>query len=141
MKNVWIVAQTDGNQAVSRISSEPVGSSSQTTNTATGSAASQSVGPATKPAVWPQLALMVAMVVLMYFVLFRGPKKKQQEHKKMLDSLEKNDRVCTIGGIIGTVVEVKGDEVILKVDESSNTRIRVRTSAIAANLAKETQNA
>jgi preprotein translocase subunit YajC len=80
------------------------------------------------------------MVVLMYFVLFRGPKKKQQEHKKMLETIQKNDRVCTIGGIIGTVVEVKGDEVILKVDESSNTRIRVRTSAIATNLAKEGQN-
>lgn len=140
MKNVWIVAQADGNQAVSRISSEPVGSNAESTTVVPDKGAPVPTQPPTKPSVLPQLLLMAAMVVLMYFVLFRGPKKKQQEHKKMLETIQKNDRVCTIGGIIGTVVEVKGDEVILKVDESSNTRIRVRTSAIATNLAKEGQN-
>ena len=141
MKNVWIVAQADGNQAVSRISSEPVGANTEKTTVVpdrgTPGPAQENPRPS---AVVPQLLLMVAMVALMYFVLFRGPKKKQQEHKKMLESLQKNDRVCTIGGIIGTVAEVRGDEVILKVDESSNTRLRVRSSAIAANLAKEGQN-
>jgi len=140
MKNVWIVAQADGNQAVSRISSEPVGTNTESTTGVSDKGAPVPTQPPTKPSVLPQLLLMAAMVVLMYFVLFRGPKKKQQEHKKMLETIQKNDRVCTIGGIIGTVVEVKGDEVILKVDESSNTRIRVRTSAIATNLAKEGQN-
>jgi preprotein translocase subunit YajC len=139
MKNVWIVAQADGNQAVTRISSEPVGTNVENTTAVSDKGAPVSAQPGPKPSVVPQLLLMGAMVVLMYFVLFRGPKKKQQEHKKMLESIQKNDRVCTIGGIIGTVVEVKGDEVVLKVDESSNTRLRVRTSAIAANLAKEGQ--
>ena len=140
MKNVWIVAQADGNQAVSRITSEPVGTNTQSTTAVPDQGAPVSTQPMTKPSVVPQLLLMGAMVVLMYFVLFRGPKKKQQEHKKMLESIQKNDRVCTIGGIIGTVVEVKGDEVILKVDESSNTRLRVRSSAVVANLAKEGPN-
>ena len=140
MQNVWIVAQADGNQTVSRISSKPVGTSTETVTTVPDKGVPGPAQPATKSPAMIQLVMLLAMVALMYFVLFRGPKKKQQEHKKMLDSLEKNDRVCTIGGIIGTVVEVKGEEVILKVDESSNTKLRVRASAIAANLAKENQN-
>jgi preprotein translocase subunit YajC len=55
----------------------------------------------------------------------------------MVQALEKNDKVRTIGGIIGTVVDVKGDEVILKVDESNNTKIRVVSSAIGKNLSKD----
>jgi len=137
MKNVWIVAQADGNQAVSRISSAPVGGATESTTAAPDKGTPTPTQTPPKPLVWPQLLLMVAMFALMYFVLFRGPKKKQQEHKKMLESLQKNDRVCTIGGIVGTVVEVKGDEVILKVDESTNTKLRVRTSAVVGNLSKE----
>ena len=137
MKNVWIVAQADGNQAVSRISSEPVGSNTESTTVASDKNVPVTAVPAPKSQMGLQLVLMVGMFALMYFVLFRGPKKKQHEHKKMIESLKKNDRVSTIGGIIGTVVEVKGDEVILKVDESNNTKLRVRTSAIGGNLMKE----
>lgn len=140
MNNVWIVAQAEADQGGSRISSEPVGARAEST---TAVPSSNTPGPdqrsTARPSVFPQLLLMGAMVVLMYFVLFRGPKKKQQEHKKMLESLQKNDRVCTVGGIFGTIAEVRGDEVILKVDESSNTRLRVRSSAIAVNLAQEGQ--
>jgi preprotein translocase subunit YajC len=73
----------------------------------------------------------------MYFLLFRGPRKKQQQHKQMVQSLGKNDRVQTIGGIIGTVVDIKDDEITLKVDESNNTKIKVSPSAIGRNLSKD----
>jgi len=55
----------------------------------------------------------------------------------MIQSLERNDRVQTIGGIIGTVVDIKGDEVTLKIDESNNTKIKIAPSAIGKNLSKE----
>jgi len=74
---------------------------------------------------------------VMIFILFRGPRKKQQEHKKMVQSLEKNDKVRTIGGIIGTVVDINGDVITLKVDESNNTKIKVVSSAIGKNLSKD----
>jgi preprotein translocase subunit YajC len=77
------------------------------------------------------------MFILMYVILFRGPRRKQQQHRQMVQTLEKNDRVRTIGGIIGTVVDVKGDEITLKVDESNNTKIKVVTSAIGKNLSKD----
>jgi len=55
----------------------------------------------------------------------------------MVQSLEKNDKVRTIGGIIGTIVDVKDDEITLKIDESNNTKIKVAPSAIGRNLSKD----
>ena len=55
----------------------------------------------------------------------------------MVQTLQKNDRVRTIGGIIGTVVDVKDDEVTLKIDESNNTKIKILSSAIGKNMSKE----
>jgi len=49
----------------------------------------------------------------------------------MISAIKKHDRVQTIGGVIGSVVEVKPDYIVLKVDESSNTRITFSRSAIA----------
>jgi preprotein translocase subunit YajC len=88
---------------------------------------------------WLNIGLLVIMAVFIYLMI-REPRKKQQQHKKMIESLQKNDKVCTIGGIIGTVVEVKGDEVVLKVDDSNNTKIHVRTTAIASNLSASKKN-
>lgn len=77
------------------------------------------------------------MFVLMYVILFRGPRKKQQEHKQMMQALAKNDRVQTIGGILGTVVDIKDDEITLKIDESNNTKMKIVRSAISRNLSKD----
>ena len=41
----------------------------------------------------------------------------------MLSALKKNDRVMTIGGVVGTVVQVRDDEVVVKVDESANVKL------------------
>jgi len=79
---------------------------------------------------------VAVMGVLMYVMMFRGPKKQQQQHKLMLQSLKKNDKVRTIGGIFGTVVDVRDDEIVLKVDESNNTKIRISSSAISKNLSQ-----
>ena len=80
---------------------------------------------------------MGLMLVVMYFLMFRGPRKKQQRHKQMVQSLQKNDRIRTIGGIIGTVVDIKDDEVTIKVDEANNTKIKIIASAIGKNVSKE----
>jgi preprotein translocase subunit YajC len=63
--------------------------------------------------------------------MFRGPRKRQQQQKQMIMSLKKNDRVQTIGGIFGTVLEVSETEVVLKIDEANNTKIRVLPSAVS----------
>jgi preprotein translocase subunit YajC len=52
----------------------------------------------------------------------------------MVQSLQKNDRVRTIGGIFGTVIDVRDDVITLKVDESNNTKIKVTSGAISSVL-------
>lgn len=82
----------------------------------------------------PQMIFIVLMIAVVYFMLFRGPKQKQKKHDQMVSSLAKNDRVRTIGGIIGTIVDIRDDEVILKIDESNNTKMKVIKGAIATTL-------
>jgi len=142
MNNTWILAKADGTDAPSGITSEPITSQGQTSTTVPGNVpADPNAAPGTtarKPfGFGSQWIFIGLMFVMMYFIIFRAPRKKQQQHKQMVQALEKNDKVRTIGGIIGTVVDVKGDEVILKVDESNNTKIRVVSSAIGRNLSKD----
>ena len=137
MNNIWILAQTDGSDASSGISSEPIGSEQQTTTTEQSDPSAPNGAPKRNPFGGTQLIFLGLMFVLMYMILFRGPRKKQQQQRQMVQSLEKNDRVRTIGGIIGVVVDIKGDEITLKVDESNNTKIKVASSAVGRNLSKD----
>lgn len=86
------------------------------------------------------LVPIALMLVVMYFFMFRGQRKRQREHQQMLDSVQKNARVRTIGGIIGTIVDVRDDEVVLKIDESTNTKMRVARSAIGKVLREEDED-
>ncbi len=139
MNNIWILAQAGGNEEPSTITSEPV-TSEQTTTTTTQADPKSTEGIQQKKSPfgsYGQFIFLGLMFVLMYMILFRGPRKKQQQHKQMVQTLAKNDKVRTIGGIIGTVVDIKGDEVTLKIDESNNTKIKVLSSAIGRNVSKE----
>ena len=55
----------------------------------------------------------------------------------MLDNMKRGDRIQTIGGILGTVVEVREGEVVVKVDESNNTKIKFSRSAIQRVVTEE----
>ena len=61
------------------------------------------------------LVMIVLMVVVFYFFLIRPQKKKDKAVKDMLANLKVGDRICTIGGIYGTVTAVKGDVVFVSV--------------------------
>ena len=61
------------------------------------------------------LGFLVIMFGVMYFLMIRPQKKKEKAVKAMLDALKVGDRVCTIGGIYGTVTGVKDDQVIIAV--------------------------
>ena len=82
----------------------------------------------TRLPMWP----MFVVIGLMFYMLVLAPdRRRRQEHSSMLDNLKKNDQVVTIGGIKGTVTNVKDDEVTIRVDESSNTRIRILRSSVS----------
>ena len=77
-----------------------------------------------------QLITIVLIIGVFYFLLIRPQKKAQEEHKKMLSSLKKNDEVITVGGIHGTIANVKDHSVTLKVDD--NVKIEVQKASIAS---------
>ncbi len=136
MSNVWILAQNEA----PGITAEPVASDDtpETSTTVASDPNATGLKPRGKGAFGPyNLIFLGLMFVLMYMILFRGPRKKQQQHKQMVQTLTKNDKVRTIGGIIGTVVDIKDDEITLKIDESNNTKIKVLPSAIGRNVTKE----
>ncbi len=138
MNNIWILAQTGSNDASAGISSEPINSEQEevaTTSQPDPSSTDETTGRSLFGGT--QLIFLAMMFVLMYMILFRGPRKKQQQHKQMVQSLAKNDRIQTIGGIIGTVVDIKEDEITLKIDESNNTKIKILRSAIGKNMSKD----
>jgi preprotein translocase subunit YajC len=73
---------------------------------------------------------LLLMIVVFYGMIAWGSHKDKKRRRDMLGAVKKNDRVMTIGGIIGTVVTVSDTEVTLKVDESANVKITVVRSAI-----------
>ncbi len=137
MNNLWILAQTAGDEGPSGITSEPVTSEEAETTTAVPDSNAPPVTPRRSPFGGGGWIFIALMFVLMYFILFRGPQKQKQQRKQLIQSLQKNDRVQTIGGILGTIVDIKGDEITLKVDESNNTKIKVASSAIGKSLSQD----
>jgi preprotein translocase subunit YajC len=88
---------------------------------------------------WGFVVPVLFMLGVFYFLLIRPQKKQEKVRRQMLKELQKNDKVVTIGGIRGVVANVRPDDkvVTLKIDESSNVRIRVSRSAISRVLSKD----
>jgi preprotein translocase subunit YajC len=82
--------------------------------------------------------LLIGLVF--YFLMIRPQKREQQSRGQMLAALKKNDRVVTIGGVYGVVssVQADADEVTLKIDENTNTKLRVTLSSIARVVGDDT---
>ena len=75
--------------------------------------------------------LLIGGLMMMIMMSGRGRKKQQAKLNAMLAGLKKGDKVRTIGGILGSVVEVREDEVVIRIDDNANTRMRVVRRAIA----------
>lgn len=68
-----------------------------------------------------QFVPMILIFVVFYFLLIRPQRKKDKEAKTMLDNLKVGDRICTIGGIYGTVTGLRDDQVIIAVGTQKTT--------------------
>ncbi len=74
------------------------------------------------------LFLVVMIVGIFYFLLFRPQQKQAKEHQALLDSLKKDDRVVTSSGIHGKIWAVKDDTVIVEI--ARDTRVELDKSAV-----------
>lgn len=81
--------------------------------------------------------LIIGMVVLMFILTTSGQRKQKKKQASMIASMSKGSKVVTTGGIKGSIVEVRDDEVVVKVDESNNTRMRFTKDAIRSVISDE----
>jgi len=79
--------------------------------------------------------LIPMMLVILVLPMITG-RKERKKREAMLASIANRDRVQTIGGIIGVVTEVKSDQVTLRVDESSGTKLTFARNAVSEILEK-----
>lgn len=76
--------------------------------------------------------LMMAMIFgIFWFLIIRPQQKQEKLRRAMLEALKKKDRILTSGGILGTVSDIRDDEVTVRICENPDVKIRIRRSAVA----------
>lgn len=86
---------------------------------------------------WSMWVMLILIIVVMWFFMIRPQRKQQKELQKFRDGLQKGDKVVTIGGIYGTVVEVKDRTLLLEVD--SNVKIKVDKNSVVKDFSDTVQ--
>ena len=83
---------------------------------------------------WMQLLPILLMVVIFYFLLIRPSQRKEKDRKKMIDALQKGEKVLTVGGIYGVVSAVKKEEGVVTLKIAENTKVDFAVSSIQAKV-------
>jgi len=78
------------------------------------------------------IIMLVVMVVIFYFMLIRPENKRKKEAEQMRSSVKTGDKITTIGGIIGTVVNVKDEKIVIETS-ADQVRIELAKWAISTN--------
>ena len=86
-----------------------------------------------------QIAPLVLIFAVFYFLLIRPQQKKMKQHKAMVSSLSNGDKVVTAGGLMGTIFKLD-DEKIATVQISENVKVKVVRSTISEVLGKGSNN-
>ena len=78
------------------------------------------------------IIMIVTMIAVFYFLMIRPENKRKKEAEQMRSAVKNGDQITTIGGIIGTVVDVKGDKVVVETS-ADQVRIELAKWAISSN--------
>ena len=78
------------------------------------------------------LLMMVLMIAIFYFMLIRPENKKKKEAEQMRGAVKKGDKIITIGGIVGVVVDVKESRIVIETS-ADQVRIELEKWAISSN--------
>lgn len=104
----------------------------------TGSGAGDAAGGGTTPtdgSPWILIIYVVGIAALFYFMMYRPQKKKEKQKKNMLEEMKKGDKVTTIGGIQGTIAQIKDDAIVIEVasiGSAEKVKIEVQKWAIGS---------
>ena len=80
---------------------------------------------------------MVLIFVVFYFMLIRPQRKKDKQVKEMLNNLKAGDRICTIGGIYGTITAIKDDTITLAVGQKGGAPMEMTVARWAIRQVEE----
>ena len=81
---------------------------------------------------------LLLIIVVFYFFMIRPQMKKNKEIKKFRENIKKGDRIVTIGGIHGKIIEVGETTFIIEVEGQS--RLKIEKSAVAMNSVQIEEN-
>lgn len=98
---------------------------------AAGSAAGATAQQGSGLSMW---IMLILIIVVMWFFMIRPQRKQQKELQKFREGLKKGDKVVTIGGIYGTVVDVKEKTLLLEID--NNVRIKVDKNSVVKDFSE-----
>ena len=84
-----------------------------------------------------QLVMILLIVVIFYFFMIRPQMKKAKTEKQFKEGLVKGDKVVTIGGVHGKIIEVADTTFLIEVD--SNVKLRIEKTAVSAEATKQYQ--
>ncbi|MCR4404819.1 MAG: preprotein translocase subunit YajC [Candidatus Acetothermia bacterium] len=71
----------------------------------------------------PTILFLLVFIALFYFMLIWPQRRRQKQHRELLENLKRGDQVVTSGGIVGTVKRVDKDEIILEVEEGMSLKV------------------
>lgn len=118
---VETATETIANNEVITIAEEPTAA----TETATAQAA-----PAGSGSFW---IMIIAMIAIMYFFMWRPESKRRKEMAKFRENLKKGDKIITAGGIYGVVKEVKDGDATILIEVDGNITLRVDKNMVVAD--------
>ena len=78
------------------------------------------------------IIMLVAMLAIFYFLLIRPENKRKKDAENMRSSVKTGDKITTIGGIVGTVVNVKDEKIVIETG-ADQVRIELAKWAISSN--------
>jgi preprotein translocase subunit YajC len=81
------------------------------------------------------LFVLALLFFIFYFLLIRPQQRRLRRHQDLMKSLQKNQKVITSGGIIGTIQKFEGDDVVV-IEIAANVKVRVARSAISEVMEK-----
>ncbi|MFA5644893.1 MAG: preprotein translocase subunit YajC [Candidatus Ratteibacteria bacterium] len=81
------------------------------------------------PSILGPILPLLLIFIIFYFLLIMPQQKKEKHRREMLENIKRGDKVITIGGIVGTVDEIKGKIVAIKI--ADNTVIEVLKTAVS----------
>ncbi len=78
------------------------------------------------------LPLLIIMFAIMYFLIIRPQKTKEKKRLELISNVRKQDRIVTTGGVHGVVTTVKENEVLIRVDDAKDVKLKIDKSAITS---------